>query len=278
MRDNNKRVQWYYYVIIFLLLCGYIILHYRDQEGWYQWERLGPEFRYRWTKKTASLKLDVEGPVITIPISAAHPDIEQRPVKLKLYLDGQLIDEIGLRDRNWQSFDYLIPDPKKKSVELRFKVNRTWNPLETIGSNDDRNLGVAVGLFSWKEWKIDSMVGFYGQESGNNGTHFRWTRKVASILLPVKGTILSIPIQAVHPHMGENPVRVEVFMDNKLWDTVLLKKGGSWEVLEYKLPSQDKKAIKLTFKIDRTWNPLEAKHSNDPRDLGVAIGEISWKD
>ena len=279
MSNNSKRTYWYYYLIIFLLLGGYLILHYRGGEGWYQWEKLGPKFRYRWTKNAASVRIPVEGPVITIPISAANPDIAQKPVKVKLSIDGQFIEEIVLRHRKWQSFDYLIPDSKKKSVELMFKVNRTWNPLETIGSNDDRDLGAAVGPFSWKGWEIGSRVGFYDQEMGDNGTSFRWTRKQASIMLAVKGTVLSIPIQAVHPHMGRNPVKVEVFMDDKLWDTVVLKKGGWWEVLEYKLPCWDKKALKLTFKVDRTWSPLEARYNNnDPRDIGVAIGEIFWKD
>jgi hypothetical protein len=276
--DNSKRINWYYYIIIFLLLGGYLILHYRGQEGWYQWEKLGPEFRYRWTKKAAQVRIAVEGPVIGIPLSAANPDIEKKPLRVTLFIDGQFIDQIVLRNRKWQTFDYLIPDPEKKYITLKFKVNRTWSPLETIGSIDERDIGVAVGPFSWKAWKIGSMVGFYDRETGENGMQFRWTRKQASIMLAVKGTVLSIPIQAVHPHMGRNPVKVEVFMADKLWDTAILEKGGRWEVLEYKLPSPDRKPLKLTFKIDRTWSPLEAKFNDDPRDIGVAIGKISWKD
>ncbi|MDH7512870.1 MAG: hypothetical protein QHH14_07990 [Clostridiales bacterium] len=47
---------------------------------------------------------------------------------------------------------------------------------------------------------------------------------------------------------------------------------------EYSLPEKVGQEITLLFKVSRTWNPLKTTGARDPRNLGVAIGEITFHD
>jgi hypothetical protein len=119
--------------------------------GLYDLEKTSDGREFRWTRNYAGLTLKVEKPVISIPVHAAHPDIRERPVKVRIYVvkdffkQRRLLDEIVLSRNIWENHKYSLPDEAGQDIILLFKVSRTWNPLKTLGVPDPRNLGIALG-------------------------------------------------------------------------------------------------------------------------------------
>jgi len=58
----------------------------------------------------------------------------------------------------------------------------------------------------------------------------------------------------------------------------LTLKQSAWKTCEYSIPDEVGKEVILLFKVSRTWNPLKTFGTPDPRNLGVAIGKIQFKD
>ena len=125
--------------------------------GLYDLEKTSDGREFRWTKKNAGVTLKVEKPVISIPVHAAHPDISEKPVKVRIYVvkdffkKKRLLDEIVLSRNIWENYKYSLPDEAGQDIILLFKVNRTWNPMETLGAPDPRNLGIALGQVIMQE-------------------------------------------------------------------------------------------------------------------------------
>jgi len=119
--------------------------------GFYPMEKTQDGREFQWTKWCGGKTINIKNPVLEIPIHASHPDIDENPVSIKIYLiknlfeEKRLLDEVILTDNAWKTFEYRIPEDVDQQVILLFKVSRTWNPLKTFGTSDPRNLGIAVG-------------------------------------------------------------------------------------------------------------------------------------
>ncbi len=119
--------------------------------GFYDTEITPQGKEFRWTQKNAGITLEVKKPVLSIPLHASHPDIQEKPVKVKIFIikdffrEKVLLDEIVLNKSTWETYEYKIPAEIKEEVILLFKVSRTWNPWKTTGALDTRNLGIALG-------------------------------------------------------------------------------------------------------------------------------------
>lgn len=106
---------------------------------------------FRWTEKAAGMTIRIEKPVIHIPLMASHPDIKKNPVIVKVYLvkdffkEKFLLGKIVLKQCDWETFEFDISNEINQEVILLFEVSRTWNPLKVLGTQDPRNLGVAIG-------------------------------------------------------------------------------------------------------------------------------------
>ena len=119
--------------------------------GLYQTERASDGSEFRWTKSYGGISINVEKPVIAIPLLASHPDILKNPVKVRIFLiedlfkRKSLLDEITITKSIWNTYEFSIPEEMNNKLILLIKVSRTWNPQKTLGTPDPRNLGVAVG-------------------------------------------------------------------------------------------------------------------------------------
>jgi hypothetical protein len=119
--------------------------------GLYQLEKTEDGREFKWTRGYGGVSVNVEKPNVKIPILASHPDIDIKPVKVRLFLikdffkEKILLDEITISEGIWKTYEYSIPDEIGEDIILLFKVNRTWNPQKTIGTPDPRNLGIAIG-------------------------------------------------------------------------------------------------------------------------------------
>jgi hypothetical protein len=124
--------------------------------GLYPTEKTDDGREFNWTKNYGGITIQIEKPVIEIPLHASHPDIRENPVKVKIYLlknffkKTQLLDEIIIKTKSWDVFKFHIPEELNQEVILLFKISRTWNPQKVLGVPDPRDLGVAVGKIHFK--------------------------------------------------------------------------------------------------------------------------------
>jgi hypothetical protein len=133
------------------------LLGLKQDFGFYQHEKTNDGKEFRWTRSYGGLTLKIEKPVIAIPLLASHPDIQKKPVKVKIYLvkdffkHKKLLDEVTLTQSVWKTYEYDVAQEVGEEVILLLKVNRTWNPLKMFGTPDPRNLGVAVGKIEFED-------------------------------------------------------------------------------------------------------------------------------
>ena len=105
---------------------------------------------FNWTAGTAGIHLKTAKPYVRIRFQAAHPDIARFPVQVKFsLLTLKLKREIPLKiltvtDSDWHEADYDLSSYTNEYNVLLIRVSRTWNPKIFLGTDDGRNLGVAV--------------------------------------------------------------------------------------------------------------------------------------
>jgi len=154
-----------------------------------------------------------------------------------------------------------------------FTVVHLWNSTH----------GLSLSRLSG-EFGLKTDFGFYQPEKTAEGRDFRWTRDTAGLELTETKGVVRIPVHASHPDIQENPVQLRIFLfqgyfkKKFLLGDVLLNDRG-WRTLEYALPPSaagDGRAL-LVFKVSRTWIPLKASVTPDPRRLGVAVGTIGFR-
>ena len=92
-----------------------------------------------------------------VPLLATHPDIEEKPVKVKIYLikdffkEKKLLKELVFTRNVWQTYRFEIPEEIGQEVILLIEVSRTWVPQKILGVPDPRKLGVALGEIQFSE-------------------------------------------------------------------------------------------------------------------------------
>jgi len=122
--------------------------------GFYQPETDPGGFSFRWARKHAGMTIRKRGDVLVIPLLVSHPDKEENPVIVKVFLADpnfrkkKLIQELFLQDTTWTNFAYSLSDLEGEDIYLLFETSRDWQPLKVLGVPDPRNLAVALG----EEW------------------------------------------------------------------------------------------------------------------------------
>jgi len=125
--------------------------------------------------------------------------------------------------------------------------------------------------------------GFYQVEKDQSGREFRWTKSYGGTTIKIEKPVIEIPLLAAHPDIRKNPVNVKIYLvkdffkQKTLLDEITLSES-IWKTYEYSIPDEVGEEVILLFKVSRTWNPLRAFGTPDPRNLGVAIGKIQFKD
>ena len=69
----------------------------------------------------------------------------------------------------------------------------------------------------------------------------------------------------------------DFFKQKKLLDEITLTRNV-WKTYAYSVPGEVGQEVILLFKVSRTWNPLKVTGAHDPRNLGVAVGIIRFKE
>jgi len=119
--------------------------------GLYKRERDVRRFYFTWTKKAAGITVENRGGTLVVPLLASHPDIEKKPVTVKIsasdpvFRSSQRLQEIVLRENRWVDFELDLSSFRGDKVHLLFEAERTWQPLKHSGVPDPRHLGIALG-------------------------------------------------------------------------------------------------------------------------------------
>jgi hypothetical protein len=117
--------------------------------------------------------------------------------------------------------------------------------------------------------------GFYGWETGSDGTRYRWTGEYASIFVPADVTRVHIPVRmpAALPSLAPMPVEARTGG----FPGVRMLVGDTWAMFDIPLPdAYPLTAFKrVNLRVDRTWQPaMYIAGSADLRPVGVEVGEV----
>lgn len=120
---------------------------------------------------------------------------------------------------------------------------------------------------------LQSVDGFFGWETGSDGTPFRWTARYASLFVPsdVRHVYVRVRVPTSQPAVA--PMGVEVMIAGHDEGRTLV--ADSWATLSLALPDVEPPARfkRIDLKIDRTWQPaLYLAGSADMRAVGVQVG------
>jgi 2-polyprenyl-3-methyl-5-hydroxy-6-metoxy-1,4-benzoquinol methylase len=113
--------------------------------GWHKKEMIG-EKSGRWTQKEFSLLFNSnQSDTANLEIIALPPDIDEKPLRISLKVNGKKIDEKKVNRAGIQIITFNLP--KKylgKNIILDFSLSRTFTPVEKMAGSDIRKLGIAV--------------------------------------------------------------------------------------------------------------------------------------
>jgi hypothetical protein len=131
---------------------------------------------------------------------------------------------------------------------------------------------------TWK-YNLRQEFGFGPIEKNAEGLEFRWSGRFAGTPCRIDGSDIEISLLASHPDLKTRPVRVKILIAPDLATKPIvlryfLLKKSRWEKITLNVPAHIRGSALLLFEVDRTWNPMKSGISSDPRDLGLAIGNI----
>jgi len=133
-------------------------LNISQEFGWYGWEKDQAGHEFQWSRQYGGRMIKVDQTKLKFNLLASHPDIQQKPVRVKVFLIRQffqekiLLTEFILSQPQWETRILSLPAKLKgEKVIILFKVNRTWVPFKRTGAPDPRRLGVAVTKFKFLE-------------------------------------------------------------------------------------------------------------------------------
>jgi hypothetical protein len=111
------------------------------------------DLRFRWTAKRSSIRLRLPADrvsTVTIWMGNGGRPAGAAPAKVAVFAGDRLIGSVLVTDSNIRPFEFPLP---REAVDegagsegfllIRLETP-TWNPRDTIGTIDDRNLGVMV--------------------------------------------------------------------------------------------------------------------------------------
>ena len=123
--------------------------------------------------------------------------------------------------------------------------------------------------------RSQAVDGFYGWETLEDGTRYRWTGLFASLFVPADVTRVEIPIRLPTTNRSVSPMGVEVKIAGEDRGRTLV--NATWAIVSLRLPDAvpPMRFKRIDLKLDRVWQPaLYTAGSADMRLVGVQVGEL----
>ena len=109
------------------------------------WRKSKSDLTHVWTSERATLFLEPHGTDVEIPLRALFARYTG-PVTVEMYLDGQAVDRLTLKDSAWRPVRLSLPPVSGRYVQLDLRVSPTWSsPNAEPGTPDTKDMGVMVG-------------------------------------------------------------------------------------------------------------------------------------
>ena len=122
----------------------------------------------------------------------------------------------------------------------------------------------AAGYLRDPPWLLSTTSGLRGWESDGDGRKFRWMGGHASLFVPSSSRMIEIPLHTTFESIDDWPVTVDVAIDDRPTDRLVLSDGG-WHTMRFRLPpAGNRKVRRIDIRVDRT--------REDNR--GAAVGEV----
>lgn len=116
--------------------------------------------------------------------------------------------------------------------------------------------------------------GFYGWETAEDGTRYRWSNLYASVFVPADVTRIYLPVRVPANAPGVSPIGVEVMTGGVDRGRSLI--GSGWANLNIPLPdvAPPVRYKRIDLRVDRTWQPgVYLPGSADMRSVGIQVAE-----
>jgi hypothetical protein len=184
---------------------------------------------------------------------------------------------------------FSLSPPEKNQKDKRRKTKKGFISLSAaliilFAASYLWNSTHSLSLKSRTEtFQLVQNFGFHEQEETEDGRPFRWTKNAAGLTMRIEKQVMDIPLLATHPDIRENPVTVKIFIikdffrKKKLLDTIILREN-IWRDFTIPVPDETGEDVILLFKVNRTWNPQKISGVPDPRQLGVGVGKIRFRE
>jgi O-antigen ligase len=128
--------------------------------GIYHYERDKNQNQFARTARKLYKPVKLQNRYLRLYLRADHPDAKDHPVDAAIFMDGTLIGEVSLSNRNWslQYFDlnptypdlpadHILSNPPPAVLHMR--SSRTWNPYKTRRGDKDLEYGIDLGAIEW---------------------------------------------------------------------------------------------------------------------------------
>lgn len=102
----------------------------------------------RWTGLKSLSVIPIKGSVLKFVAWVDHPDADDRPVHVRVWVDSALVHDDDLKRSAAIALDIPAP-PGKTHMLIETEISRTWRPTE-FGRGDRRELGLAVRDWVWE--------------------------------------------------------------------------------------------------------------------------------
>jgi hypothetical protein len=122
----------------------------------------------------------------------------------------------------------------------------------------------AAGYLRDPPWLLSITSGLRTWESDRDGRRFRWMGGHASLFVPSGARVIEIPVHTTFESPADWPVTVNVAVDDRPGDRLVLS-DGKWHTILLRLPPAGSRRVRrIDIRVDRT--------RGDNR--GAAIGEV----
>jgi hypothetical protein len=155
---------------------------------------------------------------------------------------------------------------------LIFAGIHLWNSTHSLSLQSRTKV---LGLI--QEFGLDKV------EKTADGREFRWTREYGGIPIKISKPILVVPIHAANPDIVKRPIKIqfvlvkELFQHKRFLEEITIV-NNDWKNVELPVAEDLGQDAILLIKVNRTWNPQKVLGVPDPRNLGVAVGKIEFRD
>ena len=197
-------------------------------------------------------------------------------LRLKIFLNEKLFDERHFFKGGEHDLCYYIPGIENEKMNIRAELSQTHNPYR----GDNFDFGDIIQSIAFIKAIPEDGVGFYpwekmgkrrppGWPQESKTERIRWTGIQATMNISANlRKVGIIYLMSLHPEVDQYPVVLDILGDDRLIRQEKFNDYKIWHKVYFE-PRELQNFTTLTFRVNKTWNPLMSRFSDDPRDLGI---------